>query len=170
MNLKCLFFLIVPGLVICCTNNQNKSGEKIKESAKITIPLIVDTITLTDEELKDDSLDDAGYPTGTTWEHAGIKDSVLFKKFVKYLKTWVANGEKELIAGTLDYPLSNPVIENREDFIANYEKYFSDKVKNALLSQKLSQIYHDRLGIRIQNGEIWLKQTEDGFKIVAINN
>jgi hypothetical protein len=162
-----VFFLL---LITGCTNanNPDKKSEVAKK-VQVDLKTIYDTISLTAEEMKDDSLDDGGYITGTTWEHAGIADSVSFKKFVKQLKIWVAAGEKEMIAEALDYPLSNPEISGKEGFISAYDKYFNEKVKNALLSQKLSQIYHDRLGIRIRDGELWIKQTKDGFKITAIN-
>lgn len=167
------FFLFVTIVLFVAACN-NGSDEKKTDNTVVTTAAdskpSYDSIQLTADEIKDDSLDDAGYPNGTTWEHAGINDSISFKKFVKQLKVWSANGAKENIATMLDYPLTNPEVKDEKDFIANYDKYFSEKVRKALESQKLSQIYRDRLGIRIKDGEIWLKQTGKGYKITAINN
>jgi len=168
-----IFFLSITLFVLFACTNNNAAKEKPNEitaSSQTIAQFSYDTVHLTAGEIKDDSLDDAGYITGTTWEHAGINDSLLFKKFVKQLKIWTANGAKENIATLLDYPLSNPQINDEKDFIANYDKYFSDKLKKAVASQKLSQIYHDIHGIRTTNGELWFKKTDKGFKITAIND
>ena len=164
-------FLFILFVTLCIMAGCDSSNEKDNQANQtISTAINHDSIVLTVEEMKDDSLDDAGYPTGTTWEHAGINDSIGFKKFVKQLKIWTERGEKEKIAMMLDYPLSNPEINNKEEFVSGYDKYFNEKVKKAVLSQKLSQIYHDVQGTRIRDGELWIKPIDGQFKITAINN
>ncbi len=123
----------------------------------------------TDDEINDDP-EYVKKAKPSYWKVAGITDSVGFKLFLKRLKNWVKNDESEKISSVILYPMAHPGISSKEAFLAQYDIFFNAKVKMALENQKLSRIYRSNQGAMLTTGELWFKQTNDGFKITFINN
>lgn len=176
-------FLLTPFVLFlfACNNNSNKAvnlGDSTPPKIDTPIvykdtthlqPAIADSLALTPEQLKDDStFADGSEPT--SWEIAGIDDPVAFKKFLKKLQIWVKNDQRDSVASVISYPFGKAKIKNVAVFKNSYDKYFTDKVKDALQTQNFSQIFRNYQGAMIGNGAIWLNETNKSFKISAINN
>ena len=124
---------------------------------------------LTADEIKDDSVfADGSRPT--SWANAGIDDPVAFKKFLKRLQVSVANDLKDSVAAAIAFPLRNPELKSRKDFLQKYDVYINDKVRAALKGVKLSQIFRNGQGAMIGDGTVWFSKTKNGYAVTAINN
>lgn len=121
------------------------------------------------DQLGDDSVfTDGSIPA--SWENAGFTDPVAFKQFLLRLRSWVANGQKDSVANVIGYPLSNPRIRDRHQFLNQYDTLFNEQVKTALQTQNLRQIFRRDQGAMLGHGELWFRQSGHRFLIVAINN
>ncbi len=128
-----------------------------------------DPYALTPEEMKDDSVfSDGSRPTG--WSVAGIDGPVSFKMFLKRLRYWVAQDMKDSVVAVIGFPLQNPRVKTAQQFLPEYDTYINTKVKNALKAQSLSQLFRNVNGVMIGRGELWLGETEHGYRIIGINN
>lgn len=152
------------------TVHDNKDSA-VKDSVKNNINTA--EIRLTPDEEKDDSTFDDGSVTAT-WENAGIADPKRVKIFIKKLKLWSQQNNKDSIAANIKYPLLNDEkISSSTIFIKQYDKVFNDKVKKQLSDQKLSQLFRNFQGVMIGNGVIWIANISpmgnDDYKIISIN-
>ena len=100
---------------------------------------------------------------------AGITRVHALKIFIKDLQYIVANNNREEISKLIRYPL-NSTIKTQSDFLANYNKIITPKIKDALAKANLRQLFRNYKGVMIGNGEIWIAQEGKDFKIIAINN
>ncbi len=175
-------------LVLAACNNNEEAGEKKvtrdttlilspdappaplpdKQVAADREPLPVSTAELTAAEAADDSVfADGSVPV--SWANAGIDRPLDLKRFIKRLKDWVANDQRDSVAAVLAYPLTNPPVRNRQVFLSAYDKYISRSVKEALRRQPLNQIFRNSRGAMIGDGHLWLAETATGYEIIAIN-
>ncbi|GAA0178332.1 hypothetical protein SH2C18_14040 [Clostridium sediminicola] len=118
------------------------------------------------------------------YEVAGINDPIEFQKVFNTVKELVSNGDKERVAEYILYPLNvyasadKPTlkIENKEEFIKNYDKIFNEQVKTALANQKVEETFVNYQGVMVKNGEIWFgaisanNSSPQQYKIIAINH
>jgi len=174
-----LNFCAIVLFFIACNNStsiEEKNGDAITTTKNDTAK-IIDTTTpaaglmaLTAAEIKDDSVfADGSIPS--SWINAGFSDSIAVKKFLKKIRYWVANNQKDSVASIIAYPLRKPVtIKNHESLLKNYNALFNEKVKKALNEQNLSQLFRNTQGVMIGSGELWINETPRGLKIIAINN
>lgn len=174
--------LLILFLAISCNNEatETKGNELVIDSTGINNEKQVDADSLSAEnssvknESTDDEInDDPVYvqkAKPSNWIDVGVTDSVGFKEFLKKLKTWVKNDEREKVASVISFPMYHPAIASKQVFLDQYDVYFNTKVKKALENQQLNQIYRSNQGVMLTKGELWFKQTTDGFKITFINN
>ena len=165
--MKNSFFLYsIFVLIVSCNQNEETSTEK-KDSGSV-----IDSNTLgipvTNPDMEDDSVfADGSKPS--SWDIAGIKNVFALKIFVKDLQYMVANENKEEISKLVRYPL-NSTIKTKSDFLANYDKIITPKVKDAVAKANLRQLFRNYKGVMIGDGAIWIAQEEKDFKIIAINS
>lgn len=182
-----LFVLFMLALAACNDappaeqkeNSDSPGVSAMADTSKATVDTTATAITatndqqgpyaLTPEEMKDDSVFKSG-DIPSSWENAGITNPLALKRFVKQLKYWVANDMKDSVAGVMLYPMRNPQVKNRERFIDAYDNYISARVKRSLKDQSLSQLFRNQAGVSIGQGELWITETPQGYRIVAINN
>jgi hypothetical protein len=174
--------LLILFLTISCNNEatETKGNELVIDSTGMNNEKQVDTGSLStknsagkNETADDEVNDDPAFVQKAKplyWKDAGIIDSVGFKEFLKKLKMWVKNDERENVASVISFPMMHPGIASKEIFLDQYNTYFNSKVKKALENQKLSQLFRSNQGVMLTTGELWFKQTGDGFKITFINN
>jgi len=165
-------------LFIACNNStstEQKTVDSVVTVSTDTIKTIdveahiADPFELTAAEMKDDSVfADGSIPT--SWENAGFTDAKSVKKFLKKIQYWVANNQKDSVAGAVAYPLRKPAIKSAESFLENYNSLINEKIKKALRQQNLSQLFRNAQGAMVGNGELWINKTRKGLKIIAINN
>ncbi len=163
-------------LISSCENNDTKTEtntvEQKTDNATRDSAIPPSTIQLTPEEEKDDSNFADGSIT-TSWKDAGINDPKALKLFIKKLKQWSVENNKDSIAAYIDYPLQNDEkISSATIFLQQYNIIFNDKVKRALNDQNLSQVFRRRNGVVIGDGEIWINNvstTKDDYKITSIH-
>ena len=131
------------------------------------------TIQLTPEEEKNlPETDDKSVTT--TWEDIDIHNVRGLKIFIKKLKLWSEQGNKDSIAASIDYPLINDEsISSSKIFLQQYDKIFNNKVKQALQQQKLNELFKNFQGVMIGSGELWIanvsKTKNEVYKIRSIN-
>ena len=91
---------------------------------------------------------------------------------VQPFKNAVKTDNPSLIADYVSYPFERqnplPDIENKEDFVQNYEYIFDDKLKKSIV-ESLPDDWEKMgwRGIMFDNGILWL---DDNGKLIAINN
>ncbi len=165
--------------VIGCNNASDKTAEQkmdtpvdIIDTSSVVIKSVPvdpkDPYSLNTDELQDDSIFSDGSKTAS-WKVAGIDSPIAFKHFIKRLQHWVINNQKDSVASVIGYPMHNPPVKNKKDFLINYDLYFNNKVKSALKEQKLRQIFRNNSGAMIGKGNLWFSQTPNGFRIIGIN-
>lgn len=180
--------LIVPSITVVCLllagcNDQPEVKEEFQltEDSSTNTQTITTTVadtakagpvSLVDLKPEEEDDDPAYYAKAkpSSWGDAGIKDPIALKKMIKKLQYWAANNMKDSIATVIAYPLIHPSIANEQEFIANYDTYFNQKVKTALANQKMNQLYRSYQGVMLTGGELWFKQKGNDFKITFINN
>lgn len=161
-----IFLFIIFVLIISCNQNEKTSTEKKDSGSAIDSNLI--GLPITNPDLEDDSIfDDGSKPTA--WEVAGITRVYALKIFIKDLQYMVANDNKEEISKLIRYPL-NSTIKTKSDFLDDYNKIITPKIKAALAKANLKQLFRNYKGVMIGNGEVWIAQEGKDFKIIAINN
>ena len=165
--MKNSFFLyIFFVLIAACNQNERTSTEKKDNGSAIDSNLI--GIPVTNPDLDDDSIfDDGSKPAA--WDVAGIKNVYALKIFIKDLQYMVANDNREEISKLIRYPL-NSTVKTQSDFLTNYNKIITPKIKDALAKANLKQLFRNYKGVMIGNGEVWIAQEGKDFKIIAINN
>lgn len=165
--MKNSFFLYITFVLIAaCNQNGKPSAEKKENGSAIDSNLI--GIPVTNPDLEDDSIfDDGSKPTA--WDVAGITRVFALKIFIKDLQYMVANDNREEISKLIRYPL-NSTIKTKPDFLANYNKIITPKIKDALAKANLKQLFRNYKGVMIGSGEVWIAQEGKDFKIIAINN
>ncbi len=91
---------------------------------------------------------------------------------VQPFKNAVKTDNPALIADYVSYPFERqnplPDIENKEDFVQNYEYLFDDELKKAIVAS--SPTDWEKMGwrgIMFDNGILWLN---DNGKLIALNN
>ena len=109
-------------------------------------------------------------------------DMVDARNFLLILRTRVAAGDDYGIAESVKYPITvnvgGPVeIFTAEEFVAQYDRIFNDKVIHALTNMGEEDLIRLPPGIRIGQGEIWFDLfcvdaacSDTQFLITQINN
>lgn len=169
---RLLLLWILVGLVACGEQGAKDPGALSNDSTQ-SAPAVAGDSTVAPvaapvDELADDSVFTDGSIPGT-WENAGFSDPQGFKQFLLRLRSWVANSEKDSVANVLHYPLRNPKVKDKQQFLAQYDTIVNERVKKALREQNLRQIFRRDQGAMIGNGELWFIQSGDRFLISAIN-
>ena len=99
--------------------------------------------------------------------------------FLLILYTRVAAGDDYGIAESVKYPITVGQMEifTAEEFVAQYDRIFNDKVLHALTNTGEEDLIHLPPGIRIGQGEIWFDLfcvdaacSDTQFLITQINN
>ena len=144
-----------------------------KDSVAKKDTVVYSTIQLTPEEEK--NLPETGDKSvTTTWEDIDIQDVHGLKIFIKKLKLWSEEGNKDSVAANIDFPLVNDEsISSSKIFLQQYDKIFNNKVKQALQQQKLNELFKNFQGVMIGSGEMWIanvsKTKNEVYKIRSIN-
>ena len=144
-----------------------------KDSVAKKDTVVYSTIQLTPEEEK--NLPETGDKSvTTTWEDIDIQDVHGLKIFIKKLKLWSEQGNKDSVAANIDFPLVNDEsISSSKIFLQQYDKIFNNKVKQALQQQKLNELFKNFQGVMIGSGEMWIanvfKTKKEVYKIRSIN-
>ncbi|MDH6348894.1 hypothetical protein [Brevibacillus sp. 1238] len=109
------------------------------------------------------------------YEAAGITDPVAFEAFFRKLQEAVQAGDKRQVAKKVHFPLrinkdgSSRYIRDEQQFLAEYDQIFSDKVKKALLVQNVQETFVNAEGVMVGNGELWLGQIGGKYVLFAVN-
>ena len=152
-------------------NGKKEIAKKDSVAKKDTV--VYSTIQLTPEEEK--NLPETGDKSvTTTWEDIDIQDVHGLKIFIKKLKLWSEQGNKDSVAANIDFPLVNDEsISSSKIFLQQYDKIFNNKVKQALQQQKLNELFKNFQGVMIGSGEMWIanvsKTKNEVYKIRSIN-
>lgn len=175
---KILFVFCCASIAAAACNSQNSNTQTADTSAAKTDTLTVNDTSvkttsaspteLSSSEIQDDSVfADGSRPT--SWKDAGFTNPAEFKRFLQHLQSWVANSNKDSVASVVAYPLRNPKVKDKAAFILKYDDYITGNIKKALKEQNLRQIFRNSQGAMIGDGKLWLNETKDGYRIIAIN-
>ena len=106
-----------------------------------------------------------------------------YKTFFYKLQRNVQKLNVQTLSEMMSYPLRTSThgkIQNKKEFILNFEKLFNAKVKAAILNQKYSQLFSNWRGFMYGNGVVWVngicdpKSTKKCLnvkvKVVTLNN
>lgn len=104
----------------------------------------------------------------TSWDKAGFPDAKRFIIFFKDFQLDVQDRNKEKIAGLIQFPLRN--YKTKSEFLKNFDSIFMPDFVHDVLYQDPLEIYRDEKGAMIGNGgQLWFRQINGKYKIVAIN-
>ncbi len=166
--------LLIPAYLMLLAACQSPGGHPggSSDSSGLSRPvekLVQDSLTLPEADIADDSVfSDGSRPA--TWATAGIRDAVAFKRFLKQFQYWVLSGQREKVAGAVSYPMINPPVKDRNEFLLQYDSLITPAVKKAIASQDFRQIFRNFQGAMIGKGELWFTQKDQEFVLISINN
>jgi hypothetical protein len=130
-----------------------------------TIPVTLQFTAPDDGEYSDEIFYYNGL-SPSSWAVAGITNPRAFKDFYMQFRNMVKLNDKDQIAIYINYPLGS--IKDEETFIKNYDKTFTKEIRNAILGQKIRQLFRDQRGVMIGDNQVWFKQINGEYKIVKI--
>jgi hypothetical protein len=113
------------------------------------------------------------------YKAAGINDSSEFESSFNYFKVLVAKDNKIELAKYIWYPIDvringkKTLISSEEEFILNYDKIITPRVKMAVINQQIQNSYVYSSGVMIGQGELWFTEVStstNNYLIYAINN
>jgi hypothetical protein len=100
---------------------------------------------------------------------------------VRELQRAVRDNDRNWLADHIRYPMryhgrSIAVIRDRSDFLRNYDRFLSDRLRRAVLMQDPEQVFENWQGLMVGDGthNIWLRESGEGgavrYDIVTIND
>lgn len=110
---------------------------------------------------------------------AGIDNAIEFEAAFKQVQELVSEGDKKMVAEYIRYPIvvyidgTKTEINTEDEFVKNYDKILTEKIKKALMNQKVKETFVNYKGVMVGQGEIWFTITEEGkhkYSIYGINN
>jgi bla regulator protein BlaR1 len=114
--------------------------------------------------------------TKNRYDVAGISDPKAFESAFNEVKALVAKGDKAKVADYIKYPINAYIdgtrqsITSKDQFIKNYDKIFTSKVRTAFLNQDVSTTFVNYQGVMVGNGELWFSVFDNKFLVYGINN
>ena len=112
----------------------------------------------------------AAFPDGsrpTSWDVAGISDPAGLRAFIRDLQRAVRDDNRSAVASMVH--LSALDLASAEAFDARYEELMSEQVRAALAGADLKHLWRNYQGVMLGHGELWIRQTSGGFRVVALN-
>lgn len=186
MKTRLLISFLSAFLLFACTNDPKTEGSE--SSGGETSPAIAEDQKPAEQpDLDSDSKMAVVKPTEPTpivpedqeiwsseiqpgsYADAGFSDPMKFKSgFEKFRTDLVANNNKKAIADLIRFPCGR--IKTREEFLKNYDQYFSESVRQAILGTDVNHIYRNALGAMVGDGLVWFGAADNafGFEIVTI--
>lgn len=100
---------------------------------------------------------------------------------VRELQRALREDDRAWLADRVRYPLryhgrTIAVIRNRTDFLRNYDRFVSDRLRAAILIQDPDRVFENWQGMMVGDGthNMWLRESGDGekirYEIVTIND
>lgn len=101
-----------------------------------------------------------------------------YHTFFEKLKKAVAENDKEAVASMVKYPFKARIngkavtIRDAVHFVADYDKVFTAKVKEAVSKQTYPNLFANWQGVMIGDGEVWFSGIDNNntVKIIAVND
>jgi hypothetical protein len=97
------------------------------------------------------------------------------ENFLTALKVYTDANDRWKLSTMVEYPIS-PFINDKEkeinsqdQFVANFDAIFNDKVKSAILEADKSDLFVNTHGFMIGNGEVWFAKSAKTGKLVVID-
>jgi hypothetical protein len=101
--------------------------------------------------------------------------------FVRDLQRALRSDDRAWIADHMSYPVRYHgkvagVIRNRSDFVRNYARLVSERLRSAILAQRPEEVFENWQGLMIGDGahNMWARDTAPGdaarYEIVTIND
>ncbi len=120
-------------------------------------------------------------PSAAQTERAAAADVPAKLAIVRDLQRALRENDRIWIADRIRYPLRYhgqmvAVIRNRDDFLRNYARFVSDRLRTAILIQDPEQVFENWQGLMIGDGthNMWLRESGEGeaarYEIVTIND
>lgn len=118
-------------------------------------------------------------PDNDRYKVAGIDNGSEFEAAFKQVQELVSKGDKKVVAEYIRYPITVYIdgtkteIKTEDEFVKNYDKILTGKVKTALMNQKVKETFVNYKGVMVGQGEVWFTITEEGkhkYSIHGINN
>ncbi len=99
-------------------------------------------------------------------------------KFAEEIIRLVKAEKKNELAQLIHFPIRIEIdaaevyVQNKTEFVENYDKIANERWKNAVLGTDISQMISNYMGYGMGNGEIWFSKIDgqEGWWIYAVNN
>jgi hypothetical protein len=162
---------LISIILLGCTKENNSTV--VSKNVKIDAAKSSESISANNETIKKDTENNVSESETRIAEFSN-EDEI--KNFLKELQVNIKNNDKNKVANMIDYPFKTynegnvTIYKNANSIIEEWDKLFTDQVRNAILNQKYEGIFYNYQGVMIGSGEIWFNKTENGAKIIAINN
>lgn len=100
-----------------------------------------------------------------------------YRQFLTALQDAVAAGEREAVAGMVDYPLTTQIdgdrvaVDDEAAFLTHYDAIMTPKITDAIAAQTYATLFANAQGVMIGDGEVWFAGVGDDemVKVIAIN-
>jgi hypothetical protein len=113
--------------------------------------------------------------------NSGFDSTKELSVFILELQSDVSQGNKELVALKVNYPLTVHLsnaklgINNSNDFVKYYDEIITENIKRILINQSISDLGRFSEGVRFGQGEIWISSVKNSdsekykIKVVTFN-
>lgn len=112
---------------------------------------------------------------------AGFKSAANFKAYYANLQRAVAKGDKAAVAARVHYPLTvfnhdddatnkKMVIKTKAQFLNNYNKIFTEDVRENLAETSFSELFVNWKGASVDDGDIWFTPSKSGLPGISTVN
>jgi hypothetical protein len=162
--------ILITSIISC--GNLSKTKNSIKE--EITTEEQNNDLN-NEKEIPDAKIMNEQLPvTNGIFANASIDDDKAVYEIARLIKANIYN--KFALSEMIDYPIpvninnDRVMINNAQEFIDNYDTLINDNVKQAILSLDYESIFSNYQGVMLGDGQIWLGSTDNGLKIIVINN
>lgn len=105
------------------------------------------------------------------------------ERFMKLIKTSILTNDKATVASNISYPINVTIgkqqkfkIKNKQSLIANFDKIFTPKYKEAIRLSRTCNLFCNYQGAMLADGKIWINNKPGsvkgkyGYTVIAINN
>ncbi|RJX40987.1 hypothetical protein D3P09_02930 [Paenibacillus pinisoli] len=106
---------------------------------------------------------------------AGIDDPKEFTTYFAQLQKAVKENKPEDAAKLIAYPMNwnqdnkQVVIHNKDEFIQNYDRIFTARVRDQLLAQAEDKVFVNWKGIMAGEGDLWIGKQNNKLGVIAVN-
>lgn len=101
------------------------------------------------------------------WRVAGFDDPSEFRRWLATFRRFVAADDRDAVVASVQFPIF--AVDSAPELRERYDEFFTGAVKRAVATFDEHDIWRNYQGAMIHHGTLWFRQTDHGYRVVAIN-